>query len=48
MTGKGAIASLMTGTCRSLIWLAFVHAKEAAPFGVSQALLGVDIILTGT
>ncbi len=48
MTKEGAIASLLVGTFSSLFWLAFVHAKEAAPLGISQAIFGVDTILTGT
>ncbi|MDK2892083.1 sodium:solute symporter family protein [Methanohalophilus sp.] len=48
MTKEGAIASLIVGTFSSLFWLTFVHAKEAVPLGISQALFGVDTILTGT
>ena len=48
MTKEGAIASLLVGTFSSLFWLAFVHAKEAVPLGISKALFGVDTILTGT
>ncbi|AKB85062.1 sodium:solute symporter [Methanococcoides methylutens] len=48
MTRQGAIASLLVGTFSSLFWLTFVHAKEAVPLGISQALFGVDTILTGT
>jgi SSS family solute:Na+ symporter len=48
MTKEGAIASLLVGTFSSLFWLAFVHAKEAVPLGISKAIFGVDTILTGT
>ncbi|MDW7732081.1 MAG: sodium:solute symporter family protein [Methanolobus sp.] len=48
MNRQGATASLLVGTFSSLFWLTFVHAKEAAPLGISQALFGVDTILTGT
>ncbi len=48
MTREGAIASLLVGTFGSLFWLTFVHAKEAAALGISQALFGVDTLLTGT
>ncbi|MBP2029774.1 SSS family solute:Na+ symporter [Methanohalophilus levihalophilus] len=48
MTREGAIASLVVGTFSSLFWLTFVHAKEAVPLGISQAIFGVDTILTGT
>ncbi|MGB9929017.1 MAG: sodium:solute symporter family protein [Methanosarcina sp.] len=48
MTKEGAIASLITGTFSSLFWLIFVHAKEAVPLGISQALFGKETLLTGT
>ncbi len=48
MTREGAIASLLVGTFASLFWLGFVHASEAVPLGISQALFGVDTVLTGT
>lgn len=48
MTREGAIASLITGTFSSLFWLIFVHAKEAVPLGISQALFGKETLLTGT
>lgn len=48
MTKEGAIASLIVGTFSSLFWLIFVHAKEAAPLGISQAIFGKATLLTGT
>jgi SSS family solute:Na+ symporter len=48
MTKEGAIASLLVGTFSSLFWLTFVHAKEAAPLGISQALFGKATLLSGT
>ncbi|QLC49695.1 sodium:solute symporter family protein [Methanolobus zinderi] len=48
MNRQGATASLLVGTFASLFWLTFVHAKEATALGISQALFGVDTILTGT
>ncbi|MCQ1535750.1 sodium:solute symporter family protein [Methanosarcina sp. KYL-1] len=48
MTKEGAVASLIVGTFSSLFWLAFVHAKEAAPLGISQALFGKATLLSGT
>lgn len=48
MTREGAIASLIVGTFSSLFWLVFVHAKEAAPLGISQILFGKATLLTGT
>lgn len=48
MTKEGAIASLIVGTFSSLFWLIFVHAKEAVPLGISQALFGKATLLTGT
>ncbi|WP_406657687.1 sodium:solute symporter family protein [Methanolobus sp. ZRKC2] len=48
MNRQGATASLLVGTFSSLLWLTFVHAKEASALGISKALFGVDTILTGT
>ena len=48
MTKEGAIASMLVGTLSSLSWIAFVHAKEAAPLGIGQALFGKATLLTGT
>ncbi len=48
MTKEGAIASMVIGSISSLAWLALVHAKEAAPLGISQALFGKATLLTGT
>ncbi|MCD4703505.1 MAG: sodium:solute symporter family protein [Methanosarcinaceae archaeon] len=48
MTRQGAIASLLTGTFTSLFWLTFVHAKEAAPLGICNAIFGTDTLLSGT
>ncbi len=48
MTKEGAIASLIVGTVSSLFWLTFVHAKEAASLGISQALFGKATLLSGT
>ncbi len=48
MTREGAIASMLVGTFTSLFWITFVHAKEATPLGISQALFGKATLLTGT
>jgi SSS family solute:Na+ symporter len=40
MTRAGAAASLVLGFCSSMFWLLFVHEKEAAAIGLSQALFG--------
>ena len=48
MNRQGATASLLVGTFASLFWLVFVHAKEAVPLGISQALFGKATLLTGT
>jgi SSS family solute:Na+ symporter len=48
MTREGAIASMLVGAFTSLFWLLFVHAKEAVPFGISQALFGKATLLGGT
>jgi SSS family solute:Na+ symporter len=48
MTKEGAIASMLVGAFSSLFWLLFVHAKEAVPFGLSQAIFGKATLLSGT
>jgi SSS family solute:Na+ symporter len=47
-TKAGATASLVIGSLSSLFWLTFVHAKEAAPLGISQAIFGKATLLSGT
>lgn len=47
-TKAGAIASLVIGSLSSLFWLTFVHAKEAVPLGICQAIFGKETLLTGT
>lgn len=47
MTKKGAFASFIVGLAASGFWYIFVHAKEAVPFGISEALFGVPTLLTG-
>ncbi len=39
-TRPGAIASFSGGLATSLFWMVFVHAKEAKPLGLCQALFG--------
>ena len=45
MTREGAIASLLVGTLSSLLWLTFVHVKEAEPLGISQAIFKTTTLL---
>jgi SSS family solute:Na+ symporter len=47
-TKAGATASLVIGSISSLFWLVFVHAKEAVPLGICQAIFGKETLLTGT
>ncbi len=47
-TKAGATASLVIGSLSSLFWLTFVHAKEAIPLGICQAIFGKATLLTGT
>jgi SSS family solute:Na+ symporter len=47
-TKAGAIASLVIGSLSSLFWLTFVHAKEAVPLGICQAIFGKETLLAGT
>jgi len=47
-TKAGATASLVIGSISSLFWLVFVHAKEAVPLGICQAIFGKETLLAGT
>lgn len=47
MTKKGAYASFFTGLFVSIFWYVFVHASEAVPFGICQALFSRPTLLTG-
>ena len=47
-TKAGATASLLVGSLSSLFWLTFVHAKEAIPLGICQAIFGKETLLAGT
>ncbi|MDQ1276595.1 MAG: solute:Na+ symporter, family [Euryarchaeota archaeon] len=47
-TKAGATASLVIGSLSSLFWLTFVHAKEAVPLGICQAIFGKETLLAGT
>jgi len=40
-----AKASFIAGAGAWLLWTVFVHAAEAVPIGISQALLGVPTLL---
>jgi len=48
MTKAGAYASFFVGFLVSVFWYVFVHASEAVPFGICQALLGKATLLPGT
>ncbi len=48
ITREGAIASLVIGSLSSLFWLTFVHAKEAVPLKICQAIFGKATLLSGT
>jgi solute:Na+ symporter, SSS family len=45
-TSAGAIAGLVTGTLASIFWMVFIHKKEAAALGRSNAILGRDVLIT--
>jgi SSS family solute:Na+ symporter len=47
-TKAGATVSLVIGSLSSLFWLTFVHAKEAVPLGICQAIFGKETLLAGT
>ncbi len=46
-TKAGATASLVVGSISSLFWLVFVHAKEAVPLGICQAIFGKETLISG-
>ena len=48
MTRTGAISSIVVGLLSCFAWYAFVHASEAIPLGICQALFGTPTLLTGT
>lgn len=45
MTRAGAVSSMCTGFAGSLLYLLFIHKKEAAAIGLCKALTGVDTLL---
>lgn len=45
-TKKGALASILTGFVVSLFCLAFLHQKEAAALGFSEALFGKAVLIS--
>jgi len=45
IVGFGGVAGLFG---MGLLWLTFVHAKEATALGICKALFGMDTLLTGT
>jgi SSS family solute:Na+ symporter len=47
LTRKGAIAGIISGFTASIFCFLFLHGKEAAVFGVSQALFGRETLLGG-
>lgn len=45
-TRGGAIAGLVTGTFSSVLWMVFVHKKEAEALGISRFIFGRDVLIT--
>lgn len=45
-TRAGAIAGLVTGTFSSVLWMVFVHKKEAEALGISRFIFGRDVLIT--
>jgi len=45
-TRAGAIAGLVTGTFSSVLWMVFVHKKEAEALGISRFIFGRDMLIT--
>lgn len=46
VTRFGATAGMIAGASSALFWLVFIHAKEAAPLGISQALFGKPYLIS--
>ena len=46
VTRFGATAGMIAGAFSALFWLVFIHAKEAAPLGLSQALFGKPYLIS--
>ncbi len=47
MTRAGALASMFGGFAASMLWLLFVHKKEAAAIGLCRALFGQETLVSG-
>ena len=48
LSRKAAIASIMTGTISSFIWIFFIHGKNAATIGLCNLIFGKPHLLAGT
>lgn len=44
-TKAGATAGMLSGAFSAIFWLVFIHAKEAAPLGISRALFGKPYLI---
>jgi SSS family solute:Na+ symporter len=47
MTRAGAVASMLGGFAVSMLWMLFIHEKEAVELGLCQLLLGRPTIVSG-
>ncbi len=45
-TRSGAIAGLVVGTLSSVLWMVFVHQKEAQALGISKFIFGKDMLIS--
>jgi len=45
VTKAGAVAGMFTGVIGSILWLVFVHQKEAVALGMSQAIFGKPFLI---
>ena len=45
-TKEGAVASILVGFFSSLIWILFIHKKEAAALGICNFIFGKEILIS--
>ncbi|HMB31565.1 MAG TPA: sodium:solute symporter family protein, partial [Desulfohalobiaceae bacterium] len=48
VTRAGAVAGMLVGASSALFWLVFIHAKEAEPLGICQALFDEPVLISSS
>jgi len=48
VTRAGAVAGMLVGAFSALFWLVFIHAKEAEPLGICQALFDKPVLISSS